>query len=293
MPRSRSPSSSWVYLLQALAAREGVEHLGLSARRVADLLGLAPSAVSQYLSGKRVGAGFLTYSTDERAQAIARSTMEALIEAQAAGRNLTRLVLEGAVQLSELPENAGTHGISALRRPPRPSAPQLRELSRWMRHRVKAEQVAVTQCMRLAQRARDELTRALLRQIASDSLRHAEIVASLAPYIDRGVSEAYASGITRREIEALMEGERRAEAQADARSARHLGGTMAILIASMEADERKHTELLRGLLNGGFRPESGDAPRERGIAASANPSVEAPPKRRGKGVNGDRSDPRS
>ena len=113
--------------------------------------------------------------------------------------------------------------------------------------------MAVTQCMRLAQRARDELTRALLRQIASDSLRHAEIVASLVPYIDRGVSGAYASGITRKEIEALIEGERRAEAQADSESARYLRGTMAILIGSMEADERKHADLLRGLLANGFR----------------------------------------
>jgi rubrerythrin len=129
----------------------------------------------------------------------------------------------------------------------------LRELAKWLRQRVKAEQVAVTQCMRLAQKARDELTRALLRQVASDSLRHAEIVASLAPYIDRGVSSAFASGITRKEIEALIEGERKAEAQADSASTRHLRGTMAILIASMEADERKHAELLRGLLDTGFR----------------------------------------
>ncbi len=253
MSNSRTASITWVYLLQALAAREGVEHLGLSSRRVAELLGLAPSAVSQYLSGKRVGNRFLAYATDERAQAIARRTVEGLIEAQEAGRSPTRLVLEGSVALSELPDAAGRRTGSSARRAESSNSPQLRKLSRWIRDRVKAEQIAVTQCMRLAHRARDELTRAILRQIASDSLRHAEIVASLAPYIDRGVSGAYASGITRQEIEALIEGERRAEAQADADSAKQLKGTMAILIASMEADERKHTELLRGLLASGFR----------------------------------------
>jgi len=129
----------------------------------------------------------------------------------------------------------------------------MRQLAKWLRLRVRAEQVAVTQCMRLAQRARDELTRTILRQIASDSLRHAEIVASLAGYIDRGVSGAFASGITRKEVEALIESERKAEAQADSELARHLQGTMAILVASMEADERKHAELLRGLLISGFR----------------------------------------
>lgn len=246
-------SASWVHLLQALVAREGVEQLGLSSRRVAELLGLAPSAVSQYLSGKRVEKRFLAYASDEGARRIARKTVESLVEAQEEGRSSTRIVLEGAAALSDLPDSPGRRSVVPSKPPVSGETSQLRELARWLRQRVKAEQVAVTQCMHLAQRARDELTRALLRQIASDSLRHAEIVASLAPYIDRGVSKAYASGITRKEIEALIEGERRAEAQADAESTRHLQGTMAILIASMEADERKHADLLRSLLDSGFR----------------------------------------
>jgi len=253
MTRKRSASIAWVHLLQALAAREGVEQLGLSSRRVAEVLGLTPSAVSQYLSGKRVERGFLAYATDERSRAIARRTIEGLIEAQEAGRGPTRSILEGAAELSELPESPARRSSTPARETAAGSSVELRQLAKWLRQRVKAEQVAVTQCMRLAQRARDELTRALLRQIASDSLRHAEIVASLAPYIDRGVSGAYASGITRKEIEALIEAERRAEEQADSASAKHLQGTMAILIASMEADERKHADLLQGLLATGFR----------------------------------------
>lgn len=245
-------SISWVHLLQALAAREGVEQLGLSSRRVADLLGLAPSAVSQYLSGKRGEKGFLAYAADDRARSVARHTIERLIEAHEAGVGPARMVLEGAAALSELPETEARHPPPTSALPTGDESHQLRQLAKWLRDRVKAEQIAVTQCMRLAQRARDELTRALMRQIASDSLRHAEIVASLAPYIDRGVSGAYASGITRKEVEALIEGERRAEAQADSQSTRHLRGTMAILINSMEADERKHADLLRGLLESGF-----------------------------------------
>jgi uncharacterized protein len=254
MARKRTAPTSWVQLFQVLAAREGVEHLGLSSRRVADLLGLAPSAVSQYLSGKRAERGFREFSTDERAQTIVRHSVERLIESPGEGRGRARIVLEGAASLSQLSDSPDRH--------PRPTPssagvgtiPQIRPLARWLRLRVKAEQVAVTQCMRLAQRAGDELTRTILRQIASDSLRHAEIVASLAPYIDRGVYGAYAAGITRKEVEALIEGERRAEAQADSELARHLRGTMAILVASMEADERKHADLLRGLLTSGFRP---------------------------------------
>ena len=244
---------AWVHLVQVLASREGVEQMGLSARRVAALLGVAPSAVSQYLAGQRVEREFLSFAADPKARAIARRTVEALIAGADSGRSPIRPVLEGATALAELGRPAERSAPEE--GPPRPGgvSPQLRDLAKWLRRRVKAEQVAVTQCMHLAQRARDELTRALLRQIASDSLRHAEIVASLVPYIDRGVSSAFASGISRREVEALIEGERRAEAQADSGAVRRLGGTMAILIASMEADERKHAELLRGLLRSGFR----------------------------------------
>lgn len=249
----RTASISWVHLLQALVAREGVEQLGLSSRRVAALLGLAPSAVSQYLSGTRVGKGFLAYASDDRARAIARHAVEQLIAGESEGRGATRAILEGAASLAELSESPGRRKVFPGRGADARTAPELRRLAVWMRQRVRAEQVAVTQCMRLAQRARDELTRGLLRQIASDSLRHAEIVASLATYLDQGVSAAFASGITRREVEALIESERRAEAQADSEPARHLDGTMAILIASMEADERKHADLLRGLLDRGFR----------------------------------------
>jgi len=250
MARKRTAATSWVQLFQALAAREGVEHLGLSSRRVSGLLGLAPSAVSQYLSGKRVERGFGEFSSDQHVQTIVREAMERLVEAHGDERARTRIVLEGAAALAEGSASGG-RGVQS---PPlRPGTPPFRQLTKWLRLRIKAEQVAVTQCMRLAQRAGDELTRAILRQIASDSLRHAEIVASLAPYVERGVSGAFAAGITRKEVEALIESERRAEAQADSQAARHLQGTMAILIASMEADERKHAELLRGLLESGFR----------------------------------------
>jgi len=67
------------------------------------------------------------------------------------------------------------------------------------------------------------------------------------------VSGTYPAGITPKEVEAVIEVERRAEAPADSQAARHVQGTMAVLIVSMEADERKHAGLLRGLLSSGSR----------------------------------------
>ncbi|MDE1821094.1 MAG: hypothetical protein KGJ23_09745 [Euryarchaeota archaeon] len=252
MPSSRASPVTWVRLLQALVARELVEGLGLPAQRAAALLGLTPAAVSQYLSGKRLRSEFLSHATDEGARGVARRVASELSERRLEGEERLRVFLEGALSLS-----ASFTGARGPKDPAGAAAPgvgdaRTREMARWLRQRVRGEQAAVTLSMRLAQRARDELTRAILRQIASDSLRHAEIVASLAPYLDQGVVQAHASGITRREVQALIEGERRAEAQAATELTHHLGGTMALLLASMEADERKHAALLQGLLATGF-----------------------------------------
>jgi uncharacterized protein len=106
----------------------------------------------------------------------------------------------------------------------------------------------VAECMRLAQRSRDELTRALFRQIASDSLRHAEIVASLASYLDRGVASSSPTGISRADVEQLIQREHEAEETSEVDLAPHLDGMMRVLWESMESDEHKHERLLQLLL---------------------------------------------
>lgn len=254
MTHQRSSPASWVQLLQALTARELVEGLGIPAREAAELLGVAPSAISQYLSGKRLSRQFVRFASDESARAIARHVAAQMTQSPPNEAAATRILLEGAMALADAQGSRGSTSRRRVLSSNRGDVGQSRAMTKWLRQRVRVEQAAVTQCMSLAQKARDELTRAIFRQIASDSLRHAEIVASLAPYLDRGITSAHASGVTVEEVGSLIERENEAEAQADSQMVRHLGGTMAVLIASMEADERKHADLLRGLLEGGFTP---------------------------------------
>jgi uncharacterized protein len=238
-PDSEPSPVAWVQVMQALVARELVESFGLPERRAADLLGLVPSAVSQYLSGKRLGPKLARFLGDAGARRIARATAQRLMS----GPGNARPVLEAAIEL-------GRRFAPAARS--RGSAPATdrrdRDAPRWLRHRIAGEQNAVAECMRLAQRSRDELTRALFRQIASDSLRHAEIVASVATYLDRGVSASVATGISREDVEHLIAREREAEAADSTTRGPALDGVMRILWDSMEADERKHEWILETLL---------------------------------------------
>lgn len=244
--KSVSPTR-WVHVLQGLVVRELVEDLGVSGRRAAELLGVAPSAVSQYLSGRRLRAVFPAFPARGEARRIAREVARRLLEMPSGRAAPPRILLEAAAELAER-----TDGGRDLPRATEPDegVPD-REIIRALRQRVRGEQAAVTSCMQLAQKARDELTRAIFRQIASDSLRHAEIVTSLAAYLDRGTASAHASGISRRDVIRLIAKEKAAE-EGGPDLTKWLGGTMGLLATSMEADERKHDELLRGLLASGF-----------------------------------------
>jgi len=240
----------WVQVMQALVARELVDGFGLSERQTAVLLGIVPSSVSQYLSGKRLGHTLSGYLGNEGAIRIAHRTAQELM----AGTVGTRAILEAAIALEELlspatpvPKAVVAEGFS----------PEVRrKIPGWLRDRITGEQNAVAECMRLAQRSRDELTRALFRQIASDSLRHAEIVASLAAYLDRGMTSSAPTGISRADVENLIRREHEAEATSEIELGPELGGMMRILWESMESDEKKHERLLQLLMTEGLAERS-------------------------------------
>ncbi len=228
-----------VQLMQALVARALVDEFGLSERRAAALLGVVPSSVSQYRSGKRLGSAVARSVDSDRDRRVARQTAQRLV----AGADPGRTVLEAALSLSATGGDASTDSTIA--------AGRRTAIVRELRRRVAGEQQAVTECMRLAQRARDELTRALFRQIASDSLRHAEIAGSIASFLDRGIGSVAPSGVTRADVERLIQREHAAEATGTTDLKSQLGGLMRILWESMEADEAKHDRLLTLVLAAG------------------------------------------
>lgn len=243
-PRS---GAQWVALVQALVARELVEELGVSTRRAAHLLGIAPSAVSQYRSGRRRVRRMEEFGARPEVAAIAHRAATSLAGTPVGTTPPARAVLEAAARVAELVRTGGARS-----KPIEADARVDREGLRELRARIAAEQAAVTACMQLAQKARDELTRAIFRQIASDSLRHADIVASLEVYLEAGTSRSLASGIDRRDVERLIREEHDAEGHGGEGLKIALGGVMKLLAQSMADDEEKHERLLQGLLKEGF-----------------------------------------
>ncbi len=247
MRASDTSVAQLVQVTQALVAHELVHTYGSSAREAADLLGLVPSAVSQYLSGKRWGPLLSALAALPGARRVARHAAQDLLAADHPRELAPGLVLRAAHEIvGSGPIAAGASGGS-IGAPPGPAADP--RVAAFLGRRVALEQTAVADCMRLAQKSRDELTRAVFRQIASDSLRHAEIVASLASHLDRGLTSTVATGITRSDVDRLIRKEKVAEAETVPGLAERLGGVMGLLWESMEADERKHELLLHRLLS--------------------------------------------
>jgi uncharacterized protein len=273
MPRDAPSPAVWVQLAQAMVARELVDSFGLPERRAASLLGLAPSAVSQYRSGLRLGSEVSRLTGDERSHIVARGAAQQLSALPGPSAETLGILLDAARELAEV---GGTHSRPRLASGrSRPSAASARDLTRALHHRIQIEQSAVAECMRLAQKSRDELTRSVFRQIAADSLRHAEIVASIQTYLDRGLDRSLASGVEREDIVRLITREREAEAKGPVDVGRQLGGMMSVLWESMEADERKHEALLDRMLSTGFpvgKPREPRPPSPRGSADAPPPA---------------------
>jgi len=241
MPREPRPPILWVHRVQALVARELVEGFRLSARRAAARLGIAPSAISQYLSGRRMKAELAARPGRPDEERLIRQAAQELSTTPEPKRPASTVILEVALKCAALEERSPAPGAGSLDRP-RESM-----LRRRLRARIRAEQRAVADCMGLAQKSRDELTRSVFRQIASDSLRHAEIAASIESRLARGINRTAPSGVRRADVDRLIARERRAEAAAGAGLGADLGGVMRLLWESMEADERKHDALLQQL----------------------------------------------
>ena len=271
---SRPSAGHWVQVGQGLIARELVDEFGYSERQAAEVLGLVPSAVSQYLTGKRLGATLARYAGTERVRKIVRSSAQRLVDSRE-GAGATEVLLDTALAISGV--RGATPFLGEATEPGRRSTD--RSIQRWTRDRIAGEQAAVTECMRLAQRSRDELTRAVFRQIASDSLRHAEIVAALASQLGRGIYRTQPSGITRSDIQRLIDREHAAERTSAMGPAERLGGVMRILWESMESDERKHDRLLDLLLRTEFPSEPRAPVRRPGRRPRSRRSQPPPPGR--------------
>ncbi|ABL88477.1 conserved hypothetical protein [Pyrobaculum islandicum DSM 4184] len=214
--------------IRAVLARELVER-GLGVNETARLLGLTPAAVSMYLSGKRGGELVNVLTSDERIMSLIKSHAEMFADAAKRGAR-------GPIDLTELAKVVSN--ILAQK------SPEV-ELEELIQTRIRLEQETATRAMAYSYKVRNPLVRALFMQIATDSLRHAEILTMILDYLS-GRLKADELGITVEELETLAQEESSMrESIADLYK---LGDpVLRALILSIELDEQKHYQLVKTL----------------------------------------------
>jgi predicted transcriptional regulator len=223
--------------IRALLAHKLVKKYGLKKSLVARVMAVSPSAVTQYLAGRRGGRqgdAKLVEEIESLAARVARKIELGLVEAAAS---------EVQAYLNQL--------IS-----PKPAQPQqtdgsrLEEIINSLRSRMELEEEAARKSLELSSRATSPLAKLLLKQMAVDSLRHADIInmviVALRSGGDTSINASDATLISQMSIfESLSETQKLSETPIAS-----LSPTIRALLLSIDMDEEKHEKLLKIALSG-------------------------------------------
>lgn len=227
--------------VRALVVRELVSRHGLRKSEVAKVLGISPASVTQYLSKSRGAYLAERIQREDPALHIIKLFAENVARRARlgvevfAGPELTELVMEVSKVM---------RGLAPLGR----DEGQKTTIIKALVERLRLEELAARKALEVASKSGDELVRSMLRQIATDSLRHADIVSTLIQGLESG-NWGGSTPPERRLIEELATYEQEAEESSLQDVIKMLNNPVAkALLNSIEMDERKHSLMLSSLV---------------------------------------------
>ncbi|MEM4180860.1 MAG: helix-turn-helix domain-containing protein, partial [Nitrososphaerota archaeon] len=220
--------------LRALLAEKLVNNYGLRKVQVAKALGVSPAAISHYVSGSR-------------------GTRSPELESMLKMEDIDRLVERMARKISlGMTDSASTELSMFLRLLVAHRHPQETEvggvedkgLIQALIERLSLEEEAAKRALELSVKANSHLTKMVLKQMAVDSIRHADILTTLLHIIEKGEDVE----VRRDDLKLIAEMssfENRAEEQRLSEiSVAGLGPVITALLTSIDMDEQKHEMLL-------------------------------------------------
>jgi len=223
-------------VLRSLIAAELVKTYGLRKSETARLLSVTPQAVTQYLKGVRALGG-KTFPVSEQARKMVR---------EYAGKIAFKKRAVAETELLDLAYEALT--LTG-------STPSVREggeeakmsAVRLLRQRLVAEQEAAEIFLSEAIKASDDMVRLLFRQIASDSIRHADIVQAAIAAVEKDVVDGPLPDPEH--LRQLQQHEEKGHSAGFQEVKKLLkSNVVKILLDSIEADEEKHDMILEKLM---------------------------------------------
>lgn len=233
-------TESILQAVRAVVAKELVLAKGLSRAKAARLLGVTAPAVSQYVSGKRGGKLAFEIEHNRSNMVHVQKLVDELLRSSFPNKHASGLLIKVAEKIQVEDRTPQTHSVFS-------GESFRRKYLALLRDRLEEEQHAASESMRFAQSCEDELIQTMFRQIASDSLRHADTVSVLIHHLEKPDSFFDVKLPSKEAVDQMIQQEEAAdEADLGPLKAR-LGPAARLLIESVEADERKHVLLLKGL----------------------------------------------
>lgn len=227
--------------IRALLALRLVRDHGFSRKKAAEALGASQPTITLYLNGRRASLSARRIAESEAARRYIDELMERILskgvltegELYDAAFNIRR-AFDMEERIEVVPSGIGKEIAGILES---------------LRRRVQAEQESAEEFMKVAINLMDDLARMIFRALASDCLRHADILMTLIVAIEKG-GVVDISQLKRVDIERLLRKEEEA----------HIGGLeevekllpegfSALLVEFIKSDEEKHSKVLRKVMD--------------------------------------------
>ncbi|MEM2236932.1 MAG: hypothetical protein QXR26_01125 [Candidatus Caldarchaeum sp.] len=224
--------------LRALIAVELTRTYGLKNAEAARLLSITPQAVTQYLKGARA-LNKKSIAADERVKSMVK---------EYAGKVAFRRKAVQETELLDLAYEALTFSGKAASSAVLSAEITKAQALRILRMRLAAEQEAAELFLSEAIKAKDDMVRLLFRQVASDSIRHADIVQATIAAVEKGLVDTVLPDSER--LRQLQQHEERSHMHSFEEVKNMINNNVVkILLESIEADEEKHDMILEKLIN--------------------------------------------
>jgi len=231
--------------LRALIARRLVEKHGFSKKRVAEILGLSPPAVTLYLQGKRAEE-ITKLLSQEKILRMINEFVEYVVDK--GGRLASSELYDLAFDvISALEKETIDENLSA----PIPSADRkkIRRLLNELKARIEVEQKSSEEFMRIAARINNNLVRMIIRMIARDCIKHSDLLSTIVQIMESG-GRVEVDVIDRKLLSDMLTREKKYHVQGFGEVKELMAHPLIKMVADfIENDEHKHEAILRGLLN--------------------------------------------
>jgi len=212
---------------------------GLRVTEIASALNTTPAAVVQYLKGKRGRLVSRPSQVDRTIDALAERILQRVRSGVREGVRMPEL-MEAADQLI-----IASRGSKMLEETPQKNEKQVVDV---LRQRLELELRASERCLESAVKFDDQYSKLLLRMIAADSMRHADVVSQIISWTELPGEPTL--NVPKREfLDAILQIEDKAGEQPLKDTVKISHPVAKLLLEWIDADEKKHERIISKMVH--------------------------------------------